>query len=509
MSVALRLRRFAAGTSLVGVLFAGEKVLGQPIVTVPPGAYWGAAAPGIGPAPFVGFTAGTGEAVSFPAQVAPMPMRQPARPRGPLARLVKNPDSSDGAPPFALADQHGRVQRLVESAPGIDLAPYVGEVVVLRHDTGPTVLASQLELPRRADPIEAAQSAMPAADTAVQPVRFADDDDTTTEMLQEGEPAATSSGARPADAPLMPQPAAGTPVIDGALMPEELVLGDPLTLEGRYSDPLRESVVLDELSGEFGGFGPGACPHCGGQHGGEDCAPDFRQAIGKAPQTCQVYADAKLNFLRVHFMEGGAGKLSEKYELSPRFTVGYEGSGLIDGRVRYWIYDRATPLLGGGAVRFDFDVWDIEATHRLKVGRSSAALAVGMRLASIDLVDVDGDEVGSDMLGMTFAADAYTPVCNFEGGLISWVYGARLSILGGDWNGDQTSDFIEAPLRDDNVVADEIYVGIQYARRFRDYDLRARLAFEMQNWHSDALAQNAGTDSVGFLGPGIQVGATF
>ena len=36
----------------------------------------------------------------------------------------------------------------------------------------------------------------------------------------------------------------------------------------------------------------------------------------------------------------------------------------------------------------------------------------------------------------------------------------------------------------------------------------ARFAFEMQNWHSDALAQSS-TDSIGFIGPGVHVGAEF
>src|SRR4051812_32881617 len=36
------------------------------------------------------------------------PMAMPSMPRrAPLARLVENPDQTDGAPPFALADQTG------------------------------------------------------------------------------------------------------------------------------------------------------------------------------------------------------------------------------------------------------------------------------------------------------------------------------------------------------------------------------------------------------------------
>src|SRR4051812_20364537 len=40
------------------------------------------------------------------------PMNMPRR--APMARLVENPDQTDGAPPFALADQSGTIQRYVE-----------------------------------------------------------------------------------------------------------------------------------------------------------------------------------------------------------------------------------------------------------------------------------------------------------------------------------------------------------------------------------------------------------
>ena len=65
----------------------------------------------------------------------------------PLARLVRNPDQSGTAPAYALADQNGRIQRFVEAVPTVDLEPYVGYAVKVRHDTGRTLLASQLELP--------------------------------------------------------------------------------------------------------------------------------------------------------------------------------------------------------------------------------------------------------------------------------------------------------------------------------------------------------------------------
>jgi len=40
-------------------------------------------------------------------------------------------------------------------------------------------------------------------------------------------------------------------------------------------------------------------------------------------------------------------------------------------------------------------------------------------------------------------------------------------------------------------------------------DIHARLLFEMQNWHSDVLAQDAGLESIGIFGPALQLGAEF
>src|SRR5262249_55581478 len=76
------------------------------------------------------------------------PMNMPGR--TPMARLVENPDQTNGAPPFAVTDQTGTVQRYVEPVPGIDLTPHIGQVVTVRNDTGTTLLASQLELPPEA-----------------------------------------------------------------------------------------------------------------------------------------------------------------------------------------------------------------------------------------------------------------------------------------------------------------------------------------------------------------------
>src|SRR5438045_2452646 len=49
--------------------------------------------------------------------------------RRPLARLIRNPDTTGGLPPYALTDQSGAIQRYVEPVPGVDLEPYVGYAV--------------------------------------------------------------------------------------------------------------------------------------------------------------------------------------------------------------------------------------------------------------------------------------------------------------------------------------------------------------------------------------------
>ncbi len=64
------------------------------------------------------------------------------------AKLVNNPDTSDGTPPFALVDRYGGVLRYVEPVESIDLESYLGEIVAVRRDTGDILLASQLAFPK-------------------------------------------------------------------------------------------------------------------------------------------------------------------------------------------------------------------------------------------------------------------------------------------------------------------------------------------------------------------------
>ena len=96
-------------------------------------------------------------------------------------------------------------------------------------------------------------------------------------------------------------------------------------------------------------------------------------------------------------------------------------------------------------------------------------------------------------------------MCEFQDGLFTWVYGGRLSILGGDWGGEAGNAFVTSLTQDDNVIVHELHAGIDYAICHGEFDLHTRLGFEMQNWHSDALAQN----SIGIIGPSFLFGAEF
>lgn len=535
-------RAWVAAVTACAVWATAAVVAAQPPAWSTPGygLYPGAMTGAVGPAGPLAFAPPTGAT----AKRAPGGAAAGAPQQAPLARVVRNPDESSGLPPFALTDNAGTIQRYVESVPGVDLEPYVGTVVRVRHDTGRTLLASQLELPPQplrpllapiggdlqgmiadvAEPIKIA-ARPPKRAKVVHPAEFVDDDDATVQLLAGAEEmlpdggeiaAIPPSGDTVQHAPMegessYPASPDAMPMEGGQIYGESMEMGaGPLEMGG-------PSMEMGMPGMEYGGGMEGSmevCPQCGGYH----LPPGYDGALGEAwGPTCQCnrprnrfYADVQFNFLRAHVMENFAGKLSEKYEFSPRVIVGFDGTGSVDGRARYWHYGRDTQVLyGGGSVRIDFDVVDIEVTRTVPLGESAFLLAAGLRTANINLEDDDGDGAGCDLLGMTVAADFHTLLCQAKRGEVVGVCGARLSILGGDWGRDSGSDFIPSRLQDDNWVVDELYAGVAYETCFRKLDLHAQLGFEMQNWHSDVLSQFAGADSISFLGPGIEIGAEF
>jgi hypothetical protein len=448
--------------------------------------------------------------------------QQLAPPRGPLARLVKTPEDEAGQPPYALTDQAGTIQRYVEPVPGIDLEPYVNQIVVVKHDTGETLLASQLDLPSSsllpmvgegfgravAGTGGLASDNSRRLDDRVQQAEFVDNDDTTVELIEDGE-------ARPqesvmASGPTIPPDAVypdGTPVYPASPMAAGMPMqGPPMAPGSGYYDPMLGPYPAQYgMSPQYGGY-PGEY--------GLSQSTGFLQPFGQTPgqpphERPHVYGELEINFIRAHMTEFTfSGKLSEKYEFSPRFILGFSGVGNLNGRARYWVYGRGTNGLDpDDSLHLDIDVFDLEATHRFGGPRTQLELAAGLRLAGIEIIDADGNASGTDLVGITAAADGWTPLFSCSQGCFGWTYGGRLSILAGDWVIDE--NYNDSLVRDDNVVVNELYAGIGFAKSVRNVDLNARLAFEMQNWHSNVLSQEGLGDSIGFVGPGIEIGAQF
>jgi hypothetical protein len=377
----------------------------------------------------------------------------------------------------------------------------VGQVVVVRHDTGATLLATQLDLPQQALlPLQNAQPAPRLArfDSEVEPAQYVDDDDSSVQLLPDEMP--------------LPNGAAAAPV------PLEMI--DPNGPYPAYSEPMGPGMAP-------GMMGPGCGPECYGPMPYGPGGPPFGQPmIGPYPAGPGMYApyaevqpqrkpdprhcsaDIEFNLLRAQFSEDVVGKLSEEYLLSPRIILS-GGVGNIAGRIRYWHFGRETHVLGDDGLRLKFDVLDLEATHEFCGRYSELTLGGGLRLAGIHLEDTAGQESGGDFFGLTMAADGLTPLHNVSGGHFGLVYGGRLSLLSGNWGGDDNSVFVNNQERSDNVVVHELYAGIELARQCGFCLVRARLDFEMQNWHSDVLSSEADIDSIAFLGPGFQLGAEF
>ncbi len=519
----MRLRRFIALSAILAWLGCWNSAPAQS-----PG--WTAAQSGL--MPFLGAKPNAGS-----APAPQMYQRPEIQHHAPLARLIENPDQTDGTPPFALTDQTGTIQRYVEPVPGVDLAAYVGQVVAVRNDTGSTLLASQLELPRQplrplvgtaefasAGSSNASAFRAPrrtAIDKRVEPAQYIDNDDSSVQLLPDDMSLPGGQSAGPGTVGQLQVLGDGYPgyssqMMPGQMMPGEMMPGEmygpgcgPQGCNQPYCDPMQCGPGMMQ---PYAGSMVGPCPQCGQFHNAGGCGPQcgYGPTDGPAePQGSQLSFDVEFMFYRVRMSDNVVGKLSESYQFTPRFILNFSGVGNLDGRVRYWLYERDTNLNSGGSIRFEFNVLDIEATHRFEGRRSQLVLAAGLRLADLQLRDDDDEQCGSDMLGLTMAADGLTPLICMSGGYCGWVYGGRVSLLGGDWGGDDNCSFLDEQFRDDNVFVTELYAGAEIARKCRNATIRGRVVFEIQNWRSDALAAHADIESIGFLGPALQIGADF
>jgi hypothetical protein len=500
---ASRLDRFVAPIAILAWISCAQLAISQ-------STQWKAATNGM--MPMLGANSFATSAEAQGMNQAPTPPRRP-----PLAYLIENPDQSDGASPYALTDQNGTIQRYVEPVPGIDLQPYLGQVVVVRHDSGPTLLASQLELPnqplypmvgeRGAGQYAGGPAFMPprrgAMHRGVEQANFVDNDDSSVQLLPEELPDPNSGGNA------APLPMIGGPGCSGQMMPPGMCGPG---CECQFGDPMQCGPgCMQQYPGPM--MSPYPTPY-----GGYPCNCDAGQPVN-CNQNCNsgsdgrahFSADVELLFLRPRITEGPVGNLSQTYELSPRFILEARNGGGLDVRARYWHYGRSTDALsdGDGQVRLEFDVLDLEAVHRIEGRRSELSLAAGLRLANLQLTDTIDERCGSHQIGLTMAADGLVQLCCLQNGYCGWVYGGRFSILGGDWDGDDNSVFINREVADDNLLVSELYVGAECARKCGNCNVGGRVVFELQDWNSDALASFAGIQSIGFLGPALQVGVEF
>ena len=454
---ALRLGRFAAAVAILASIAATRSLRAQ-------SSSWNTSSGGFD-SPF-----GLQSAANSPARSAPNENGGSYR-RAPLAHLIENPDQSEGAPPDALTDQNGMVQRYVEPVPGIDLSPYVGQVVAVRNDTGPTLLASQLDLPRQPlypmvneswhrniVPLTGANRKIrrPMSDAGrVEQAQYVDGDDSV--QLLPDDVSISGGGGSSGEAPPLEVLGNGGEFsgYPGQMMPGGGMYGPDC--DSQCCEPIQcEPGMMQPYSGPM--IGP--YPQYGSYAGGSACNTNGCNTLGDgADSRVHVYGAIDLDFLRAHLSEDKFGKLSETYELSPTYILGVRNLGAVDGRIRYWNYSRNTNVLGDGDIRLKWDVADFEAVHRFEGQRSSVDLSAGIRLAKIRLRDDENAKSGSNLAGLTMAADGLTACHCMSEGYYAWVYGGRLSLLGGNWSGDDDSAFVDHHVSDDNVLVTELYAG--------------------------------------------------
>jgi hypothetical protein len=263
-----------------------------------------------------------------------------------------------------------------------------------------------------------------------------------------------------------------------------------------------------------------SCSSCG-------CADTACNGFCFSPSPCccdgGAYASFEFLWLRPHVNEDWVGKLSESMKLSTRTVVGYENCCGLGARVRFWNYDHTIRLLDPGAMGMEYDVLDLEATNRICFRSTDIMFGGGFRYAYVKLSDGDFTPVDIDAYGLTAAVDARTPLCTYCNNRVSWVYGARWSILGGDWEGD--NDIIDTiggtnTVRDDNLLVTELYTGVEYLFCYGGCDFFSRGTVEMQNWRSDVLGEPGigngiaplsvgSTNAIGFVGLGYTIGMMF
>lgn len=183
-------------------------------------------------------------------------------------------------------------------------------------------------------------------------------------------------------------------------------------------------------------------------------------------------------------------------DFAPRFVLGYDND--VGGRVRYWTYGQSN-LAPGAEVRerLTLDAIDLEATTHLRYEAADFVLSGGARIGQLSfsrdfLLFGTRDARSLDFAGLTFAADGRTLLAGTETWRTSLVYGGRLSMLDGDWQG-------VANTPRDRLIVPEVSTGVEaaYGHAF------TRLTVEMASWDSRDRAR------YNFTGWGFDLGVMY
>jgi hypothetical protein len=171
------------------------------------------------------------------------------------ARLARNPKPKDGNPPYVLIDRYGGIQRYIEPVPQIDLEQHIGQTVSVRRDTGHTLLASQLDLPRASS----AAGAVAKNSSKLSPSK-------NVNLAAFEQTAAASPAPTPADGSPLPTPTASPETIPsphGEIIEGQVIEGEGPMLDAN-GQPMSVPQGVDPLyldDQDSGAIEP--CPNCG------------------------------------------------------------------------------------------------------------------------------------------------------------------------------------------------------------------------------------------------------
>jgi hypothetical protein len=206
----------------------------------------------------------------IPANQPQQPPRRGVKRPSLKAKLVRNSKAKNGAPSYALVDRYGGILRYVEPVDTVKLEPYVGKVVGVRHDTGDTLLASQLIFP----PLTARSAVASRPNGSVRQAAF-------QEPIPAGEPEETTLlEPTPADAP---EP---TPATEG----ETYSFDEGEVIEMGEGPIQGEEVYMGEGAPMYeDGFGP-PCADCESGTCSLHMSPGFQAGMRPAGVRSRAYA---------------------------------------------------------------------------------------------------------------------------------------------------------------------------------------------------------------------------